>query len=75
MSKAATKIRIRKMKAICYSLGVSVVEININSFRLYKNGFPTIDVYPKSLKTFNLEDKMWGEIANLETFLRYQFQF
>lgn len=74
MSKAATAIAVRKLRKVCYDLGVTLFEFNHNSFRLKKHGFVTLDVYPKSMKTFNHDDKMWGEMTNIENFVKYQFR-
>ena len=73
MSKAATAIAVRKLRKVCYDLGVEFFEFNPNSFRLTKQGFVTVDVYPKSLKTFNHDDRMWGQITDIDGFVKYQF--
>lgn len=73
MSKVETSIRIAQMKNFCNKNGVILTEFAPNSFRLKKSQYPTIDIYPKKLKTFNHADQDWGEITNLEKFLHYQF--
>ncbi len=73
MSKIATSVRTRILKEKCKELGVNVIEFAPNSFRLQKSLHPTIDIYPKRLRTFNHHDQDWGEITDLKKFLEYQF--
>lgn len=73
MSKADTEIRVKIIQDFCKHNGVILFRFAPNSFRLKKSMHPTIDIYPKKLKTFNHEDQDWGEITDLEKFLKYQF--
>lgn len=73
MSKAETQIRVKKMKEFCQQNKIILTEFAPNSFRLQKQMHSTIDIYPKRLRTFNHEDQEWGEITDLEKFLKYQF--
>lgn len=73
MSKRDTQIRVKILRKTCEELNVLVTEFAPNSFRLQKSLHPTIDVYPKRLRTFNHEDQDWGDITDLEKFLKYQF--
>lgn len=73
MSKIDTAIRTDILKKTCVLLNVRVFEFAPKCFRLQKPLHPTIDVYPKSLRTFNHEDQGWGDITDLEKFLKYQF--
>ena len=73
MSKADTKKRRIIIHKICDELGINKNEFAPNSFRLTKSCYPTIDVYPKSLRTFCHADQAWGDITDLEKFLKYQF--
>lgn len=71
--RKATKGRADAMYEICKLLGVHVREMNPNSFRLKKEGFITIDYYPKSNKVFFHDAKEWGETTDIIKLIKYQF--
>ena len=73
MSKIDTSIIITKLREFCHKNNVNIIEFAPNSFRLQKSMHPTIDIYPKRLRVFNHADQDWGDITDLEKFLKYQF--
>lgn len=73
MSKTDTAIRVRIIRGFCHKNNVMLTEFAPNSFRLQKSMHPTIDIYPKRLRVFNHADQDWGDITDLEKFLKYQF--
>jgi hypothetical protein len=54
-------------------LGIEIHKFHDRQFRLSKAGYDTLDYYPKGNKVFFIEDKEWGEITNLDEFLKFQF--
>lgn len=53
----------------CKALGVTITEFNPNSFRLTKEGKPTIDWYPKSRKVYNHGKQRWTNSVRVITSL------
>jgi len=65
--------RKNELGSICGKYGVNCIEFYINSFRLKKYGFITIDYYPKTNKCFFHDIREWGLVENIEQFIKYQF--
>lgn len=52
---------------------VSCTEFNAGSYRLKKDGFVTIDIYPKGLKFFRHDSQEWGKLENITAFVTFEF--
>jgi hypothetical protein len=77
MSKESVRIQAEQernyMVKICHELQIKCREMNSRSFRLAKGG-KVIDLYTKSKKCFWHSDNEWGAVAEIESFLKFEFK-
>lgn len=67
------EIRSEEMKDACAKHGVSVNEFNVGSFRLTKEGFRTIDYYPKKSTAFYHGLQEWVDVKGVAAFIAFEF--
>lgn len=67
------EIRAQQMKEACTKHGVEVNEFNVGSFRLTKEGFRTIDYYPKKGTAFYHGIQEWVDVNDVSSFVAFEF--
>lgn len=65
-----TKERTIKLWNVCKRLGVSFKELQQNSWRLTKEGKPTIDYYPPSGKAYLHSSKKWIKVYSINYLIK-----
>ncbi len=66
-------IREVQLKDACITNEVNCEQFNLGSFRLTKDGYHTIDYYPKSQKCFYHTSQTWEQVKDITAFVKFQF--